>query len=57
MTVEYIKKRDRKNKGVIQQFKEIVYYSFFLFLFSVKHANNLKQGEELSFSFSVDPFE
>lgn len=36
--------------------KEIVYY-FFLFLFSVEHANNLKQSEELPFSFSVDPFE
>lgn len=40
---------------LFSNFKELAYYS--LFLFSVKHANNLKQSEEVSFSFSMDPLE
>lgn len=56
MTVEYIKKRG-KVKVLFSDFKEVICYSFFLFLYSVKHTNHLKQSEELSFSFSMDPLE
>lgn len=55
MTVEYIKKRG-KVKVLFSNFKEVICYSFFLLLYSVMHTNH-KQSEELSFSFSMDPFE
>lgn len=57
MTLEYIRNETGKIKLSFSIFKEIVYYSFSLLIYSVKHTNYLKQGEELSSSFPVDPFD